>query len=258
MITLSDAALRAYEATAEAYDSFTAHHDYARWTEGLLRLCHRHGLQGKRLLDVGCGTGKSLQPLHRVGWDVVGCDLSAAMLHRARGKLPEVALHLADARDLPVLGAFDLVWALDDVANYLLDEQELAAALAGMAANLADGGRVVFDVNTLTSFRSFFAQTFVVENERRLMVWRGCADARFAAGEAAEATLDGFFRTHDGYQRTTARHVQRHHPVCVLERALHAAELECLAVYGQFPDVTFERPLDELRHSKAIVIATKA
>jgi len=35
------------------------------------------------VLDVGCGTGKSLLPLVRRGYHRAGCDLSADMLSRA-------------------------------------------------------------------------------------------------------------------------------------------------------------------------------
>ena len=50
---------RTYEAMAPVYDDFTAHHDYEGWIADLLKALERHGLRGKRLLDVGCGTGKS-------------------------------------------------------------------------------------------------------------------------------------------------------------------------------------------------------
>ena len=40
-------------------------------------------------------------------------------------------------RELPVLGSFELVWALNDAANYLLGDDDLAKALTAMAANLS-------------------------------------------------------------------------------------------------------------------------
>ena len=88
---------RAYATLAPYYDEFTRHHPHDVWLERLEALARAHGLDGRRVLDVGCGTGKSLLPLVRRGYDGAGCDLSAGMLARARAALPEAPLHHADA-----------------------------------------------------------------------------------------------------------------------------------------------------------------
>lgn len=135
-------ALLAYEQLAPVYDRFTADYDHAGWIDGLLGLAYRHGLRGSRVLDVGCGTGKSFAPLLDHGYEVWACDLSPAMVDRARkrpGVDPDRVL-VADMRDLPQLGAFDLVTCLDDAVNYLLSPQDLAAAFASVARVLAPGG----------------------------------------------------------------------------------------------------------------------
>ena len=58
-----DWAERAFDAMAPLYDDFTAHYEYEFWTEQLLAVLEREGLQGRRLLDVGCGTGTSFLPM---------------------------------------------------------------------------------------------------------------------------------------------------------------------------------------------------
>ena len=132
---------RAYEAIAPVYDDFTAHHNYELWLGNLLPQLRRHGLRGRRLLDVGCGTGKSFLPMLERGWEVTGCDISASMLELARAKSGDaVRLSVADMRELPVFGEFDLVWALDDAVNYLLSGEELGRALSGMRATLPPTG----------------------------------------------------------------------------------------------------------------------
>src|SRR3954454_6629006 len=74
----------AYDALAAVYDDLTAHHDHERWLTLLLDLAGDHGLAGRRVLDVGCGTGKSFMPLVRRGFDVTACDISPRMAARAR------------------------------------------------------------------------------------------------------------------------------------------------------------------------------
>jgi len=257
-ISTPDAA-GAYDTLAPFYDRFTAHHDYDLWTRALLKLAYRHGLSGRRALDAGCGTGKSFLPLLERGFDVTACDQSRAMLDVAAAKAGghQVTLHCRDLRALDAIGEFDLITCLDDVANYLTEPRELTAALAGLAGNLRRGGVLVFDANTIATYRGFFRETAVVEEERLMMVWRGLADEGFAPGGLAQAALDIFSESRGGWSRTTSRHDQRHHTREIVDRCLDHAGLRRVAVYGQDPAVNFDDEVDELRHSKAIYLVTR-
>jgi SAM-dependent methyltransferase len=246
----------AYEAIAPVYDDFTAHHDYELWLGELLPQLRRHGLRGQRLLDVGCGTGKSFLPMLKRGWEVTACDISPSMLELARGKAGEAArLTVADMRELPVFGEFDLVWALDDAVNYLLSAEELGAALSGMRANLAPGGLLMFDVNTLRTYRDFFARTDRVERGGRRLVWRGQSSADVPPGSICEARFE--VEAADGKQGDVAAHVhrQRHFPEAEVLEALEASGLRRLDVFGHGEDAVLKQPVDELVHSKAVYIA---
>ncbi len=252
-------ATNAYDALAPFYDRFTAHHDYDLWTEGLLQLARRHGLRGGRVLDAGCGTGKSFLPLLERGFDVTACDGSSAMLDVASAKAgaDRVTLHCRDLRALGTIGEFDLITCLDDVANYLTEPDDLAAALVGLAANLRPGGLLLFDTNTLATYRGFFAETAALEEEGLLMVWRGLADAAFGPGDLAQAVLDIFWKSGEGWSRTTSRHQQRHHPRETVDGCIDRAGLSCVGVYGQDPAVNFDAEVHELHHSKAIYLARR-
>ncbi len=56
-------ALAAYEGMAPFYDQFMEDYEYERWLACIEGLAPAHGMRGRRLLDVGCGTGKSFAPL---------------------------------------------------------------------------------------------------------------------------------------------------------------------------------------------------
>ncbi|MCP4116637.1 MAG: class I SAM-dependent methyltransferase [Desulfobacteraceae bacterium] len=57
---------------------------------------------GERLIDIGCGTGKSLEPLLSSGLHLTGIDPSPYMLDIARERLPDkVDLHRGVAEALP-------------------------------------------------------------------------------------------------------------------------------------------------------------
>src|SRR3954447_12132766 len=99
-LLVPDQALEAYDGLAPHYDAFTAGYDYERWLDALEELAHEHGLVGRRLLDVACGTGKSFLPMHDRGYEVVACDLSPGMVSRAREKAPAgIDLFVADMRE---------------------------------------------------------------------------------------------------------------------------------------------------------------
>jgi SAM-dependent methyltransferase len=177
------------------------------------------------------------------------------MIERAREKTaahPEVELLVADARELPALGQFDLVWCLDDGLNYMLTEVELRLALTRMGMNLRPGGVLAFDLNTLLSFRTFFAEESVVERDGKRMIWRGCADPEGPPGMIAEATL-----SLEASNSVAARVVHRERHYCEREalEAIDGAGLRCVDVFGIHYDAVLEQPLDEDVHTKAIYLA---
>ncbi len=256
--TGSQGAKCAYEAIAPLYDDFTAHHDYELWLGNLLPKLRRNGLSGNRLLDVGCGTGKSFLPMLERGWEVTACDISSSMLELARAKAGDaVRFSVADMQELPVFGEFDLVWSLDDAVNYLLSDEEFKQAMRGMRANLAPSGLLMFDVNCLQSYRTFFAEEQRVEKHGRTLIWRGLGTVNAQPGAIGEARFEVLagegksnFETHV--------HRQRHFPEEKVLELLEAAGLECLDVYGHGHDAVPKQPVEELVHSKAVYMARRA
>jgi SAM-dependent methyltransferase len=257
---MSDHARRTYDAFAADYDAFTAHHDYEGWTADIERLALEAGLRGHRLLDVACGTGKSFLPMLARGYEVTACDISPAMLRIAAGKAGGRArLHVLDMRELPVLGAFDLVTCLDDALNYLHDPQELVAAFAGLARNLAPDGVAVFDVNSLSAYEAFFGTLSVVPERDRVLVWRGSCTAPLAPGSVAEATVESLGRNGDGtWTARSHEHRQRHHAAPLLEAALAAAGLAVRRVAGMHTDGSLTDGFDEAENSKALYVVGRA
>ncbi len=247
----------AYEAIAPVYDDFTAHHNYDLWLGALMPKLEKHGIRGKRLLDVACGTGKSFLPMLEQGWQVTACDISPAMVALAREKVGErVELSVADMRELPVFGEFDVVFCLDDAVNYLLSGEELERALAGMRRNLGPGGLLMFDVNTLETYRTFFAEEVVVENAGKRMIWKGKTSPDVEPGGFAEATLEVEPLDESGGAAIPPEaHRERHFPEAEIRAAMDAAGLECLDVYGHHYDAIPKQPLDEAAHTKAIYVS---
>jgi SAM-dependent methyltransferase len=249
-----------YDAFAPHYDAFTSDSDYERWTEAVLEHARKHGLRGQAMLDVACGTGNSFLPFLRRGFRVVGSDSSAGMLAEAARKAPRARLVLADMRELPTLGEFDLVTCFDDSLNYLDSEADLAAAFTSVAANLAPDGLALLDLNSLQAYRTTFTRDYVRDEvDGRVFAWRGETLEHAAPGCAAEAWIDVFVPAGHGlYRRLRSRHAQRHFTRDRVTALLCEAGLELLDVNGVGADGALAADADELRHLKLLYTTRRA
>jgi SAM-dependent methyltransferase len=245
-----DGAREAYDAYAPAYEDFNRGYMYERWTGRLLAKAEEAGLQGKRLLDVACGTGLSFVAQLDRGWEVTGCDISPAMLEIAKERFGDRArLLVADMRELPDLGEFDLIWAINDPLNYLLSVEELVATFEGMRRNLAPEGIALFDVNTLVTYRTFFSEEIVVEEKGRQLVWEGkLSPEEVSPGLIAEAHFE-----EAGKSGSAHVHRQRHFSESEVLASLEQAGLHCIALYGEL-EGDLSEGLDEDTHSKAVYL----
>src|SRR3954465_26629 len=233
---LQDPTCAAYELLAPFYDTYTREYGHEAFLAQIESIALTHGLRGNRVLDVGCGTGKSFLPLLARGYEVTGCDLSPAMVEHARAAAAGKAeLLVADARDLPLLGRFDLVTSLDDALNYVLSDEELGMAFAGVARNLRPGGLFVFDLTTIAAYRKYFALDMASEDGDAFFCWRGEADPENTAPGSIGGTVIEVFTTEDGeiWRRFSSRHVQRHHPPELVEGLLASAGFDVLSRRGQ-------------------------
>jgi SAM-dependent methyltransferase len=245
---------------APVYDSFTYRNDYETWFGLLLQPLEKHGLRTGRLLDVGCGSGKGFPPMLRRGWSIHGCDVSSAMLEQAKEKTEgEVQLSVADMRELPVFGRFDLVWALNDPINYMLSVEELDQALAGMRRNLGPGGLLMFDTNTTEAYRGFFAEETVIERDGWRLIWRGRSSPDAPPGTIMEASFEAEpLDDEAGEAIAPELHRERHFSEAELLAALERTGLECLDVFGYTDEEGLRQPLSEIEDYKAIYVARAA
>jgi SAM-dependent methyltransferase len=246
----------AYDAFAPFYDSFTAGSDYEAWTQSVEPVLRTYVPAGRRLLDLACGTGESLLPFHRRGYEVTGCDISAAMLDRARAKAPSLPLLRLDVRELPGLGPFDVLTCFDDSLNYIGSSGELEAAFRSARRNLAPGGIFLFDLNTLAAYRSTFSRDSVTDRDGLTFVWRGGGAEDAAPGCTAEATIDVLRPAASGvYELIRTRHRQRHHPARLVAELLDRAGLRLVDARGVRHDGSLSATPDEETLLKTLYVA---
>lgn len=94
------------------------------------------------VLDAGCGTGRVAIELARRGVEVVGVDVSDAMLSTARRLAPGVTWVLADLTELNLGCTFDVVVMAGNVPLFT-QPGTTAAVVAGCARHVAAGGVLI-------------------------------------------------------------------------------------------------------------------
>jgi SAM-dependent methyltransferase len=119
-------------------------------------LC-REFIVGKRIVDVGVGTGRASLPLARDGYDVTGIDVSQAMLEQCKHEAGETKIELlqGDLTALPVADeTFDSLVSLNVAVHF----PNWRGALREWARTVKPGGRLVFDVHSMDHLNAVAAQ----------------------------------------------------------------------------------------------------
>jgi 2-polyprenyl-3-methyl-5-hydroxy-6-metoxy-1,4-benzoquinol methylase len=136
-----------HEALWEAVPEGLEPVDFARRSDFLLGRVRA----GERVLDVGCGEGRFAAELARRGAEVVGIDVAAEPLRRARERHPQ----LLDLRQVPSAGpwplgdaSFDAVWAgeviehVADTAGWLSELRRVLRSGGVLLLSTPDHGRL--------------------------------------------------------------------------------------------------------------------
>jgi ubiquinone/menaquinone biosynthesis C-methylase UbiE len=114
-------------------------------------------LLGRRVLDVGCGTGRVAVELAERGSRVWGVDPSAEMLAEAKARAGRrVAFKRAAAESLP----FRDGWFERAVLRLVVHHLDRASALPEVARVLAPGGRIVVATFRSEHFERFWLNPF--------------------------------------------------------------------------------------------------
>ncbi|MGD0361357.1 MAG: methyltransferase domain-containing protein [Bryobacteraceae bacterium] len=116
---------------------------------GMLRLLRQNGIRSGLVVDAGCGSGVWARELTDRGYGVLGIDISAHMIRRARALAPAAEFRVGSflSGELPPC---DAVTAIGECVNYAFDrsvgKQGLGGFFRRVYSALRPGGVFIFDI----------------------------------------------------------------------------------------------------------------
>jgi SAM-dependent methyltransferase len=99
---------------------------------------------GRRILELGCGTGR-ITPLLAAVAPTVATDLLIEMLREAERRAPSARFVVADLRQFAFVTKFDLVAIADDPMAHVTRTDDRMQVLQRIASHLTPAGRLVLE-----------------------------------------------------------------------------------------------------------------
>ena len=143
-----------YENFAGVYDELMDNVPYEEWAQFILNLLQDRKITEGLVLELGCGTGKLMTLLGKVGFDMIGVDNSVEMLQIAKEKTSQDFLYLLqDMREFELYGTVKAVISVCDSVNYITKKEELRKVFQLVNNYLDPEGLFIFDFNTEYKYR---------------------------------------------------------------------------------------------------------
>ncbi len=162
------------------------------------------GAENKTLLDLCCGTGQLARLALERGYQVIGIDLSEAMLKYARENnldyvvSGQARFELGDASNFTIENPVGLAISTFDALNHLESLQALQNCFRCVYASVVPGGTFIFDLNTRLGLNRWNSVS-VEDTDEIMLVNRGIFVEENNRGYTH---ISGFLRREDGlYER---------------------------------------------------------
>ena len=232
--------MEAYRNLAASYDRLTNDVDYEATVQFYMDILAREGVKPRTVADLACGTGSVTAILARMGYPVLGIDMSEEMLTEAAMKtmdlepMPRFACQKLQELKLPK--AVDMAVCALDSLDYITNPDDCKEAIRRIYKALNPGGIFIFDVNTPEKLRTMDGQIFLDEDDDVYCVWQGEFDEE---PNICTYWMDLFQRQGNTWQRSYEEHREYAYSEVQLRDYLKAAGFTHVEVYA---DRLFEAP----------------
>ncbi len=179
----------------------------------LPQIFKRFGREPRQICDLACGTGDAVVRLAQLGYDVIGVDMSAAMLKEARALGASARVQVqwvqADARSFQLEEEIDALTCMGNALNHLLAADDLRSTLRCVYRCLRPHGLFIFDMVTPNGLLN--SEYIETPAEDLLLAWQSSHDVETGI---STLVLSAFVGGADGlYRRIREVHRERAYPV---------------------------------------------
>jgi len=131
--------------SGEYYDLFYKDKDYENEARCIHKKLIENNIKGKRLLELGCGTGKHAKILSEFGYEILGIEKSIQMINSAE-KIKNFECRQGDITKIKLQEKFDSVISLFHVISYQVTNESLFSVFKTAYQSLEENGLFLFDV----------------------------------------------------------------------------------------------------------------
>ncbi len=230
-----------FDVFARFYDA-----DYGDYNEDLSLYQGFIGRTGGPVLELACGTGRLTLPLARQNIDIVGIDISPAMIRTAQEKAERAGLtgraqfYVADMRDFHLERRFALAFVPFNSFMHLTTQEAQLSALKSIKTHLRPGGLLIIDQSNPN-------MPFLLEADGRFLLekrWQGTDGSQWL--KYVSRSLDLARQVQDVtfiYERISGSHVSERWVAPFSARFFFASEgclllavsgLTVEAIYGSY------------------------
>ena len=138
---------------SQYYDLIYNDKNYEEEVAYIDQLIKKNSKKAKMILDLGCGTGRHLIELSKLGYSGIGIDQSKSMIECANKNILSIpsetkrnlSFQTANIQCFNLNKTFDVITCLFHVINYQKTEDELYLAIKNVSNHLKKDGIFIFD-----------------------------------------------------------------------------------------------------------------
>lgn len=240
------------------YDDLTKNVDYKKRASYFHEIIKKfNGNTSGILLDLACGTGSISEEMAKLGYDVIGTDISDGMLNIALDKKFDSDLNIQylkqDMRNLDMFGTIDNTLCVLDSLNHLPTLEDINQTFNRVSLFAEPNGLFIFDMNTPYKHREVLSNNvYIYETDNVFCAWENYYNQN-SKNNQVDITLNFFeYGENDSYQRYTEEFSEWAYDTQDILNILDSVGLKLLAMYD---DDTFN-PVHE-KSERIIFVARK-